>query len=165
MPQPVYDVVCGFKYHSGPFRVVEYTANTAALYEGGLLMLSGGKMSRWVAGNLPAGVAINYAPANGKVLVSVDPETIYEATDSLDTVTDAKIGTMCAVIAENPSLVINRKSSMKTALFSSYTTPNTSAPVVVIGAGKGVTNNAAASNCKVLVKLITGAFEPKIDAT
>lgn len=163
MAQPIYDVVGGFKYHSGPLQIIEYVTDEA-VYQNGLLRLSSAQKVRpWNGVSKIAGVAMHAAGIGEKVAVSVDPETLYEAT-AYGNVLLSDIGKMCPAVLENPSVRVGNYSTMRIAVGSAVTTPALTHPVLVIGLSSNVTNVAQASNHKCLVKLITGEFEPYVDA-
>lgn len=159
----VYEKIPGFKVVAGPVTIKEFPA-ASTIYERGLVKLVFGLVSPWTAGSAPAGVAITSAAPGGKALISIDPETIYEAT-AYSKYLETYRGLCCQVIEENAlnSERIGSYSAQKIAMPGSAT-PNSGTPVQVVGPAGNTTSNPS-TNYKVLVKLVDGAFEPEVDAT
>jgi len=162
MAQPVYDVVGGFKYVAGPFQTVTKKTNEA-VYRHSLLKLSGGKVSLWTSGAKVFGVAQHAAALGEDVIVSIDPESLYEAT-SYSKVGITDIGKFCPLTLENVGIRVGDLSTMRIVSSTTSTTPALANPVQMVGLANNVTNVASASNHKCIVKFITGELEPYVDA-
>jgi len=99
--------------------------------------------------------------------VSVDPEAIYEVgidTNVSEAVLRNQIGNYMTVTSEAENASINGLSSMR-CVFSSLTNSLTPESVVqIMGPTRRVQQGAAATNNRVLVKLVNTQLEPYVDA-
>jgi hypothetical protein len=156
------DLPCGLKYHSGPIQIKEFVAG-AEVFEGALLRNIAGYVFAWAATSTPLGVAVHHATADRKIAVNVDPDTIYEVTDSIRAATVDDIGMNIGLTNENANLTINGHSAMLAYLTSASATPALIRPLQVVGLARNTTNSP--NNFKLLVKVSNSSLEPFVDAT
>jgi hypothetical protein len=161
----IYDGVRGFVPVAGPLQIVNYTAGTGGVRQGTLVKLSSGTIIPVApTGGQQIGVALAAGAAGASIPVNIDPETIYEATiEAADNaVAVANIGSSVAVTTEGllTTTELSNQYINTTGAIAIGGTLTADFPFQIIGLPKVVTNIAAASNKKVLVKMNTGVFEP-----
>jgi hypothetical protein len=164
MAQFAYENAAGLKYAGGPLQVKEFTTDQIVYQNGLVILTTSGLVRPWPGTGKALGVAQFYAAAGEKVLVSIDPETLYEATRlGLGIPTIADVGKYVAMSQENPALSVGGiHSSMK--LGTPTTTIAADTPVQVVRLSNNVTNINPATNKKCIVKMTTGLLEPYVDA-
>jgi hypothetical protein len=152
----------GLKYHSGPIQIKEFVAG-ADVYDGELVRVINGYILAWNAAVTPVGVAMHRAITNQKVAVNIDPDTIYEVTDTIRAAVVGDIGMNIGCTNENANLTISGCSAMRAYLTSASATPALTRPLQVVGLSRSTTNSP--TNLKLLVKVSNGYLEPFVDAT
>lgn len=139
----------GFK-PVGEIRLVVVQEAGAAVYPGDPIALtSDGQIDPVAGGSTINGVALTYASAAGqKVLVSCDPEQIYEVqADETEMTAQSIIGNNCDHILGTPSTTYK----MSRAMLNSDGVTAGAAGWTVIGLAGGV-NNAFGAQAKMLVR-------------
>lgn len=161
MAQSTRDVVGGLKYVAGPLQVREYVTDEV-VYQNSLLRLSSAQKVRpWNGVSKFIGVAMHYAAAGEKVLVSIDPETLYEVTGYGPTIlTD--VGKYASLTLENINTRVGNYSTMRLAGVTNVYTLTT--PLQIVGLQSAVSELPYAERLKAIVKLATGELEPYVDA-
>lgn len=159
----VYDSGAGFKPIEGPVQFLTFTVGATAVKQGTAVKLASGLVIPVAAtGGLQMGVAMHAAAVGAKVIVNVDPETIYEATGD-EAVTVDDIGKVCLITAESATGNISNQTVVtSTAATSIGVTGNY--VFQIVGLPGRVTSTTTALNKKVHVKMVMSTLEPYVDA-
>jgi len=159
----VYDNTAGFVPVAGPTQFVTFKVGATAVKQGTAVKLSSGTVIPVLAtGGGQIGVAACAGAVGDYIPVNVDPETLYEATTNDQAAAITDIGKYLVITAESSATNL---SNQKVDMSAAATTITVDHVFQVVGLPGKVTNIAAASNLKVVVKMLSSALEPYVDAT
>jgi len=160
----VYDSTAGFVPVAGPTQFVTFMVGSIAVKQGTAVKFdvsgNAGRVIPVIAtlgGQI--GVAMHSAAIGAYVIVNIDTETLYEATgDEAAALTD--IGLYVPITAESSTTSLSNQKVGTSAATGTLTAAHV---FQVVGLPGKVTNIAAASNMKVIVKMLMSKLEPYLD--
>ncbi len=159
----VYDSTAGFVPVAGPTQYITFKVGATAVKQGTAVKLDTGLIVPVAAtGGGQIGVAACAGAVGAYIPVNVDPETLYEATADDQAAAIGNIGQYVVITAESSTTNL---SNQKVDMSAATGTLTANHVFQVVGLPGRVTNIAAASNLKVIVKMLMSKLEPYVDAT
>lgn len=166
MANTIYDSTKGFLPIGGPIQVVWFTVGATAVKRGTAVKFDGSNPGKIIpvtaTGGGQIGVALAAGAVGASVPVNIDPETLYEATADDQAVAITDIGKVVVITAESSSSEVSNQMVDVSAATGTITANHV---FQIIGLPSKVTNVAAASNLKLIVKMVMSKLEPFVDAT